>query len=888
MNKSSLQLPERAFILINLSNRLSDRSKRSGSTKDLERSVTLAFEAQELLPVDNANRGYCLKHLGHHLSHRYDKNGSEEDLDRAVGFLSEASKLVPTNRPDRANCLSLLAGTLMKRYLRTGSFEDLDHAIKIADEAVNEIQPSHGDRVSHLKELKYFLGYKAAQDKSIAGINQLIKVNKELVHLIPADHPDHALCLSDAGEILYTRFHQTESAQDIKQAIQMVDDAVVLTPLDDPIRAYRLSLVSYFLSRCYKFTKSMVDLDRAIEVAQKALENTELDAPNRLAILNILGSVLTVKVEQTMSVDDIKPFLSLFEDGWDCPKAPTTQRILSAELAVYLLDLDSDWEGSSMLMERAVHLLPFVSPRSLKHANRQDRLKIHSGLPSRAAAYSLRDHREPSDALRILEFGRGIVASSLMDLRGDVSHLEKQHPQLAAEFIMLRDRLDLPADDVAPWEASKALYTESEQKKRRDADIRLSEILEEIRTQPGFSEFLFPLGEEAIKTTADLGPLIVVTVDNFRCDAFLVERHQIRVLHLHDLTLEDVHNHVRRLQMSRFSVPYLSSMLEWLWNTIAGPCLDALGYNNTVVDDNWPHVWWIPTGPLSHLPLHAAGLHRKGSTDTVLDRVISSYAPSLKALAHGRQQAHHMLRESKPGSALLVTMSNTPSRSPLHYAVEETSVLEALCQSLQLKAMRLQQQTRKEVLDQIGGSTIFHFAGHGYSDPSEPSQSTLLLEDWQRSPLTLGHLRDLHLNQTGPFLAYLSACSTGANKAEDLDDEGISIISACQLAGFRHVIGTLWEVSDRVCVDIARSVYETLRDEGMTDVAVARGLHLATKALRDQSLNRDSIGGNSTALSTGTQEVGSQAGRDGTLLSSKNHKKELVNLSWIPYMHYGA
>jgi CHAT domain-containing protein len=44
----------------------------------------------------------------------------------------------------------------------------------------------------------------------------------------------------------------------------------------------------------------------------------------------------------------------------------------------------------------------------------------------------------------------------------------------------------------------------------------------------------------------------------------------------------------------------------------------------------------------------------------------------------------------------------------------------------------------------------------------------------------------------------------------------IHLVSAFQLAGFRHVIGTLWEVSDPHCVGIAIVIYETLRDEGMT------------------------------------------------------------------------
>ena len=163
----------------------------------------------------------------------------------------------------------------------------------------------------------------------------------------------------------------------------------------------------------------------------------------------------------------------------------------------------------------------------------------------------------------------------------------------------------------------------------------------------------------------------------------------------------------------------------------------------------------------------------------------------------------------------------------------------------------------------------------------------------------MSHLRDLRLQGAAPpFLAYLSACSTGANEAKDLDDEGISLISACQLAGFQHVIGTLWEVSDRHCVDVARIVYETLRDEGMTDVAVARGLHRATRALRDESVmmagqQRESSECEEGHLARLADEGSSdtwEEERDGTLLfsSAKRAREPVLDPVWIPYMHFGV
>ncbi|RYP69871.1 hypothetical protein DL771_005814 [Monosporascus sp. 5C6A] len=182
-------------------------------------------------------------------------------------------------------------------------------------------------------------------------------------------------------------------------------------------------------------------------------------------------------------------------------------------------------------------------------------------------------------------------------------------------------------------------------------------------------------------------------------------------------------------------------------------------------------------------------------------------------------------------------------------------MLEKLCPSLLLNPVT-PPQYKKDVLLQLRTCQIFHFAGHGHSNPLEPSQSYLLLKDWKNDPLTVADLRDHSFQENSPFLGYLSACSTGANDAEGFIDEAIHLVSAFQLAGFRHVVGTLWEIFDSQCVDVARLLYETIRDEGMTDEAICRGLHRALRALRDGDIRKSqAIGGNSVVGIASTNAI---------------------------------
>ena len=120
-----------------------------------------------------------------------------------------------------------------------------------------------------------------------------------------------------------------------------------------------------------------------------------------------------------------------------------------------------------------------------------------------------------------------------------------------------------------------------------------------------------------------------------------------------------------------------------------------------------------------------------------------------------------------------------------------------------------------------------HFACHGASNLSNPSASCLLLTDHTQRPLTVVDVARLRLDGAG--LAFLSACST-ARPGGRLTDEAIHLASAFQLAGYRHVIATLWPIGDQHAVDLAADIYTALTTVGDGDVAGA--VHAAVRRMR--------------------------------------------------------
>jgi CHAT domain-containing protein len=248
-------------------------------------------------------------------------------------------------------------------------------------------------------------------------------------------------------------------------------------------------------------------------------------------------------------------------------------------------------------------------------------------------------------------------------------------------------------------------------------------------------------------------------------------------------------------------------------------------------------------------------------------------------------------------------MQDTPKHKKLPFASEEVAMLHNLYKTMAIDAIEPRRR-KQDIMSHLFNCKIFHFAGHGHTDSVDPSQSRLLLEDWESNPLTVEALLEMNLRKRPPFLAYLSACGTGQLRDERFVDESIHLISACQLAGFRHVIGTLWEVNDELCVEMARITYKEMNDGGMTDDSVCRGLHNATRELRDRWLNMPAKArrGNKSVIRVDAPlvedetEAGNASGgnqRDNRLPRDivpcdGDYDEGTESLHWVPYVHFGV
>lgn len=107
--------------------------------------------------------------------------------------------------------------------------------------------------------------------------------------------------------------------------------------------------------------------------------------------------------------------------------------------------------------------MPQRTPHSLENTDKQHILSSISALGSVAASVALVVDRPVTEAIRLLELSRDVLAGSLKVLRSDTSSLEQKHPKLAEEFVSLRNSVMTTSDQIITTEhQSTALREELE------------------------------------------------------------------------------------------------------------------------------------------------------------------------------------------------------------------------------------------------------------------------------------------------------------------------------------------------------------------------------------------------------------------------------------------
>jgi CHAT domain-containing protein len=705
-----------------------------------------------------------LSNLGRALEFRHRRTGDLDSLREAIQAQRRALTAAPPDHADRTIYQLNLSGTLRALFHRTGYLEVLDEAFAVAREAVAELPTGHPFRINHLSNLATIHQMRYAHTADPDELDTAATLLRAVLADTATTHPQRPALLSVLGEVLHARSEHTGDVQQLDEATRTTHDALDTVAEDDPHRG----TILHTLADLYETRHRTLGDEEALSEAIKLLR--------------------TAAAHRTSSVRS---------------RVDAARQWGTLAASAGLTELAG--EGFAT----AVELLPLLAARGLRRHDSEYWLSQFGGLASDAAALALRSDT-PDRAVELLELGRTVLMAQALDIRTDLSTLREHDSSLADRFEWLSTRLE--TEDGEPPESQRAIADE------------LDKVIAAVRDIAGMDSFLLPPTAAHLLDQTDQGPIVMVNVSAYRSDALLLTKNGLHVQELPQLTPDAVSDQVGRFltalrtdchspfrQARERGEQAATSTLSWLWNTVAAPVLNAL--------DPAPgqRVWWVPTGMLSFLPLHAASSE---AGESVLDRIVSSYTPSVRALTHARAIAG----EQRSGRTLIVGMPHTPNASDLPSALRETGLVAERAPTPH--TIVGPDATRAAVTAALRNSTWAHFACHATTAPS-PSDSHLLLHDHEQRPLNAATISRERL-LTAAF-AYLSACDT-AVPTTDLVDEVIHIASAFHLAGFPRVIGTLWPVDDTAATTIAEQVY--------TDItADLPDPDRAPKALRDATVH---------------------------------------------------
>ncbi|KAM4054571.1 CHAT domain-containing protein [Hirsutella rhossiliensis] len=865
-----------------------------GDVSDLRSGIPLAQRVVAQTPDSDSTKPFRLTCLANLLAYRFEREGNLDDAHSAVRFAAEAAELgEQANQGDDGNkdvvsrLKRNLSVKLEMRSSRTGSLSDLEQAIQLTEQALDLVTARNPDRLRYISEAGNMRAIKFQKSKDIRDLMRGIAAMERATSATPKGDAGLPRLLDNQANGYLERYEWGGDKEDLKLAVDKAEaayNAQFLLDRNHPdMGRYITSTARKYALRA-QISNRLWDEGLTATFSKRALNGLIAGHPGRAEVLECSADALALAFKGEARVrpevrEEVNRRLQTQQPSfkqslaWNASRRPvvvelveTPSRNLEKAMSLYrqaaclenghpftrirackkMGDLklkNMEWDDAANAYEMAISLWPRLNPRTLARGDMEYVVSKLSGLGPLAAHCMCRSkaRRSAEEALQALESGRGVIAS----LTIDVSDLKREYGELYDGYIELCHVISSPLLPIGDTDADSKVSVAAaiSQRNQEVEDLKLLE--RQIRSKPGFESFPRTRSTTEFTQLAGHGPIVCFsTTGNFTV-AFIVTTARVAVIPLNDIETKDLQGHVKLLVRGKSPTSVAASKkaannkrvcesLQWLWIMAVEPVLQHLGLIQEAPPERLPRIWWVTSGLLGLLPLHAAGSGWRTSRDNTMSHVVSSYVPTFRALAYVRAKRPRPLGDA--GTELLVvSVPKTEGYKELDVKPEVDGVMQNFQQGT-VRGSVLLTPSRKEALDRLKSANIAHFICHGVSEATTPSAGGLELGDGR---LTIHDVGSLSLDHVQ--IAYLSACSTAQNKNSDIVDETIAVASAFNLVGFPHVIGTLWEASDRIAGKVAPRFYKMLADniqQGFGDnAAVAYALHRAVASLWEDKKN---------------------------------------------------
>ncbi|KAJ7180462.1 CHAT domain-containing protein [Mycena filopes] len=816
--KKALDL-NRAMALISLARGLFASFTETGRFEELDEGIAQYREAISILPEGHRHQSVAFQNLANLLAAKFAYLGQRRDLEEALALAGQNLEFHPLGDASRPSALAALADILLQRFHCFGIIGDLKQTVEYLAEALESCPPEHAKRASYLHDFACAMQVIYTHFPGPGPLEAALVNHALALSLRPVGHAKRAPSLKGLAEAYCARFKRFGRIEDLEAAITHAREALSLRPAGHPRHFAYLNELAVDLTIRFDHLDEMSDLEEAIALLTAAKASIAKTAPAQSRLDRHLA-ISYLKQHDGQP----RPNASLLATAFGHFEAGFAHAFADPGEAVQTL---LDWATAARTHGRRVPLQAYSRALALLEQtiavtatiDMQHRSLTAPGAPQTIAMGSWRP------AVELLEQGRAMLWTRMRGYRSALDDLHQADAVLAEEFEKITKQLEaltMSVENASEDDKGRMLDLNRTMKARRELQERWDELVRDIQQLDGFESFLQPVPFKTLRAAAEGGPVVMINVSEHRCDALILqEQGPPNVVPLPDLTLDGLRELTRRFlnARGRANSRELVVILRTLWKNVVQPIVVAL---QTLAVPRNTRIWWCPTSFLCAFPLHAAGMYTKAEPDAnVPNLFISSYTPTLSALI----QARSNIKPNPHGVQLLVVGEPAEDLPSVDAEIAEITSLGTFVNTLVGDAA-----TPLRVLAALQQHSYTHFACHASQHAREPFQSAFRLH--AGAQLRLLDVVQARLPQAD--FAFLSACETATGDV-GAPDEAIHLAAAMQFAGFRSVVGTLWQMPDMDGPFVAREFYGHLFREGggiadFRDSAAA--LHGAMRALR--------------------------------------------------------
>jgi tetratricopeptide (TPR) repeat protein len=380
------------------------------------------------------------------------------------------------------------------------------------------------------------------------------------------------------------RYLRSENLTDLEAALQKFQEAVDLTPKGHADKAERLQNLARSFSHRYTKLGDEEDLKAALKYDQEAVDLTPEGHPGEAGRLQQLALSFQEHYVKFKEPSDLSKVHICYRKSFKAPMLnPEAFWIAALEWGSFATEFDpSKCLPPYMTAFKVLPEILWIGHSVDVQHNAIRRLDI--GQATSTAVKMCIDLGDLTSAVEIMEQGLATIFQQMLQLKTDVDKLPSEQAEKLKNY-------------------SSELYS------RKSVNplalvIERNKLLDHIRGQPGFEDFLCAKKYQALCKAAQGGPIIILSSNEDCCDGIIIPNPTSEPIHvpLPNVTLELLESQrillkdlLRRCNVrirgeststrifngresfsSKATTECFTDMLLWLWTDIVSPVFESL------------------------------------------------------------------------------------------------------------------------------------------------------------------------------------------------------------------------------------------------------------------------------------------------------------------------